>query len=288
MIGIRVYGGLGNQMFQYAFYQYLRITNKEIGLDISDFKIHQHHYGFELDNAFSNLQFDVLPEKSLKKLRIDPNLLINRCLNKMFGLRISRKNEIREYPASLIVNNVKYKDDIYFHGYWANTYYVKEVERVLREHFKFRYILDGKNKELYERCKSYPSASVHIRRGDFLQNSSIANCCSIEYYKQAFEIIKQNYKECLFVVFSDDIEWTRKNINFSDNIIYVNWNNGTYSFVDMQMMSLCDHNIIANSTFSWWGAWLNSNPKKIVISPTIWNLNDDTKSSMNQDGWITI
>lgn len=116
------------------------------------------------------------------------------------------------------------------------------------------------------------TVSIHIRRGDYLSqqfSAGFGNCCPLAYYREAIHYMKTYLDDITFVLFSDDMDWVKMNLPL-DNAIYVDHNHGVDSWQDMYLMSMCQHNIIANSTFSWWGAWLNDNTDKIVIAPKRW------------------
>lgn len=121
--------------------------------------------------------------------------------------------------------------------------------------------------------KSCNAVSLHIRRGDYISNATtntIHGTCNLDYYKRAVEYIKKNSVSPIFFIFSDDIDWVKDNLHLNEKHYYIDWNNADTNYEDMRLMSLCKHNVIANSSFSWWGAWLNNNPKKIVIAPQKW------------------
>src|SRR5690606_38192956 len=145
------------------------------------------------------------------------------------------------------------------------------VAEELREHFQFPQITDIKNKELIQHIQQRNSVSLHVRRGDYLiaSNQHLGSICDNAYYEKAITYINEKTDSPLFVIFSNDIPWCKETFNNID-AIFVDWNTGNQSYIDMQLMSLCKHNIIANSSFSWWGAWLNNNPDKIVVSPNKW------------------
>lgn len=289
MIVIRVRGGLGNQMFQYAFAKYQELSNEEVCLDITDFKTHIHHYGFELEKAFSNLDYKTIDGKRLNKVRLNPNMLLNRVLNKVFDIQIVRGSEFREKPAVSLSGRYVYGRDIYFDGFWTNLEYISAVEDELRKEFTFRYIPEGKNRELLDFLQGRTSVGVHIRRGDYLQEEGLKDACGLDYYRKAFGIFTKKDPEAVFVIFSDDIQWVRDNFDFSKNMVFVDWNRGgAKSYIDMQMMGLCKHNIIANSTFSWWGAWLNPNRDKCVVAPRYWRSDNRNESSLYSKDWILL
>ena len=127
---------------------------------------------------------------------------------------------------------------------------------------------------------------MHIRRGDYVSNSksnSIHGTCSLEYYREAVKIINEKYKNSIFFVFSDDISWKKENL-LIQNAVYID--NKTIPHEDIYLMSLCKYNITANSSFSWWGAWLNQNKNKVVIAPKKWFLKKENEIASKN--WITI
>ena len=147
------------------------------------------------------------------------------------------------------------------------------------------------NKEVLEKIKSTEAVAVHFRRGDYTKKrvADKYGSCSVEYYKNAVEYIAEKYPNPEIFFFSDDIEWVKENLKFPYNCSYVANNTGDKSFEDLRLMSCCKHNVIANSSFSWWGAWLNNNKDKIVVAPKKW-LQD---SSFAQDdivpkAWIRL
>lgn len=149
--------------------------------------------------------------------------------------------------------------------------------------------LDPYNLELAKLITAKESVSLHIRRGDYLtaENSIFQNICTPTYYKNAVSYMNSNVVNPYYFIFSNDIEWCKNNLNL-DNITFVDWNIGVNSYKDMQLMSLCKHNIIANSSFSWWGAWLNNNPNKVVCVPKRWYNNKATVYGECPDSWVRI
>ncbi|MCR2046566.1 alpha-1,2-fucosyltransferase [Acetatifactor muris] len=289
MVIVRVQGGLGNQMFQYGFAKYQELSNEEVYLDITDYQTHIHHYGFELEKVFSNLTYKTIDGERLNKVRANPNMLLNRMLNKVLNIQIVRGSEFREQPAVSVSKRYTYNKDIYFNGFWANNEYVDAVKDTLKKDFTFKYILEGRNRELMDFLQGKISVGVHVRRGDYLQEKELRDVCDPDYYRKAFEIFMKRDVKTVFIIFSDDIPWVRKNFHFSKNMVFVDWNSGgEKSHVDMQMMSLCNHNIIANSTFSWWGAWLNANKDKCVVAPRYWRNNSKNESLIYPKNWMLL
>lgn len=185
--------------------------------------------------------------------------------------------------------DVERSDSVFYDGYWQNEDYFKQVRNRVLEVFQFPDIQNPLNRQLAEKIVSVNSVSCHVRRGDYLKNMNMC-MCTPEYYERAINKIKQLTAPKLFCIFSDDIEWCKQQIGplcQGVEVVYVDWNKGENSYRDMQLMSLCKHNIIANSSFSWWGAWLNPNPKQIVISPNRW-MSEDIVNEPICKSWIRI
>lgn len=284
MIIVRVYGGLGNQMFQYAFYKALLKQNENVYLDISDYDIHNHHNGFELEKIF-DIKFNNASKSQIKKVSIDKKKYIYRIIKKIFNIDIVKSSEYIEMNNISNVRLQRMPDNIYFNGFWQDKVYIEYIYNEILEEFKFKQVLDGKNKDLLTKLEGYETVSVHIRRGDYLNNKSLGEICDKDYYKRAIQFIESKIDNPVFVFFSDDMNWVKDNFKLGYKCIYVDWNKKENSYKDMQLMSLCKHNIIANSTFSWWAAFLNKNKNKIVIGPQKW-CNEFENNNLLLDGWI--
>ena len=289
MLIVRVTGGLGNQMFQYALYKSLiNIGKDEVKLDIFDSKNYLLHNGYELEKVFN-----VKPNKAnineISKLKVKKGLIFKLLY------------KIKKNTNHIIRNELVFDDNIlnskgkYLQGYWQSEKYFINVRNELLKDFKFKEFSDDNNIKLMNIIKKNNSISIHVRRGDYLneKNKEIyGGICNEEYYLTAINFIKKKIDNPLFIIFSNDIKWCKKFFSKefeNDRFIYVNWNKGENSYKDMQLMSICDNNIIANSSFSWWGAWLNKNKKKIIISPKKWMNNDvNSISDIIPNEWIKI
>lgn len=271
---VRIFGGLGNQMFQYAFGEYLKMINQdELYLDISDYDHQKYHQGFELDKVFSGVEVKTLSNAELDKIRVNHTSFIVKVIEKLFHVKMKKPSEFHEYPATLLVQPSASNATIYYDGYWGMREYIETAEARIRDAFTFRYEPEGKNKELLDLIKERGNTvSVHVRRGDYLWQPNLANVCDVEYYRRAIQFFLDRDPESTFVFFSDDIPWVKENLSeMAQNNVFVDWNTGSDSNRDMQMMSLCNHNIIANSTFSWWAAWLNPHEDKQIVAPKKWS-----------------
>lgn len=177
------------------------------------------------------------------------------------------------------------KGSIYLEGYWQSEKYFSSIRDILLREFAFKYEQDAKSSEIANQIQKTESVSLHIRRGDYVNNPStnqILGCCSFDYYQKAVSYITKRIPNCHFYIFSDDHLWVCENFKLDHPFTMVDHNDASTNYEDLRLMSLCKNNIIANSSFSWWGAWLNQNPNKIVIAPLKW-FND---SSINTDDLI--
>ena len=183
-------------------------------------------------------------------------------------------------------------DTVYLDGYWQNEKYFKKIEDVIRKEFVARDVMGDEDKAVAQSITNAKSISVHIRRSDYVTNpktNAVHGTCGIDYYLHATKLIATKIPNPHFFVFSDDHEWVKNNITFAHPTTYVAHNGADKNYQDLRLMSMCRHNIIANSSFSWWSAWLNTNPKKIVIAPQRW-INDPTRdtSDLIPKTWIRI
>lgn len=236
MIITKVQGGLGNQLFQWAVTRNLSLKyNTEYFFDLNH--ISKSHPGVNS----RGLDIDKFEMLRINPMTTNPNL-----------------------PT--MVDKFKYYDipnNSYLDGYWQSEKYFKENESTIREELR----IPEKLKD--DLIIKYPfllnnTVSIHVRRGDYVHLPNYHPIQSVEYYQRAYEIIGD--KNINVVIVSDDISWCKENLSFNNTHFIENETNIT----DLYIMSLCKHNIMSNSTFSWWGAWLNNNPNKKVIQPSNW------------------
>lgn len=275
MIIGQIIGGLGNQMFQYSFYKYLSLLKKcDLKLDISLFDSYKLHNGYELENVFKIIEtkarqeeINIFKSKYLLFFKIENKLLKK---NFIFGKQHYKENKFSINQK--IFDNLN--TDFYIEGYFQTFKYIQELQPNL---FEFQTHLTESEKSLLQGN----IVSIHIRGGDYVTNQSdnklFGNICTSKYYHNAISYIKNHVENPIFLIFTNDKEYAKK-LLASENFKIIDWNGSKNSFRDMYLMSQCRHNIIANSSFSWWGAWLNTNNSKIVVAPKKW-FND---SSMNQ------
>ena len=285
MIIVKIMGGLGNQMFQYMFGQYLSNKYKEkIYYDIEFFKNYSENTKVDIRN-FELLKFNL--DIEIVDCKKYPFLNYNNRKEKFFyllkGLLSLDKNtfnfvsDLKFFFISKIFSI--FFRNTYYIGYWQAYRYVLDTKFKLKENQILINILI-KDKIL---CSN--AVSIGIRRGDYVNLKSMI--CDVDYYKKAINLINKKIDNPVYYIFSDDIEWCRRNITFSNKHFFVEANKDT-PFENMQLMSLCKHNIISNSTYDWWGAFLNKNKQKIVICSKAWKPKESKKMKLIPNEWIKI
>ncbi|MGE4586729.1 MAG: alpha-1,2-fucosyltransferase [Mangrovibacterium sp.] len=282
MIIIRLRSGLGNQMFQYAFFKQMQYWHgaDQVKLDISTYHWNAHN-GREIDKIFNiDLEKDsVPPDVSLQYADVGYKLH-HRILRRLRG----RRHHAYKYWKEIDLEEYKTLDQVYLEGFWNEEKYFKDVQPEVRQAYRFNVNLNEKESVLLDQMQQVESVAVHVRRGDYKKFPKSFPMCQPSYYAEAQKILKEKKNDLHFFVFSDDIAWCRKKLSFLDHVVFVENKKLRNAYKDMMFMSRCRHNIIANSTFSWWAAWLNNNAEKIVVYPESVSL---TYSSM-PCGWTSL
>ncbi len=274
MVIVKVYGGLGNQLFQYAFARELAEYGKEVFLDLSWFR-ECNERDYQLNNF--NISINELEEKQFSKFKKQCKFLEIPILNRHYYISEEQKNLDKKLGRV---------DNVIVDGYWqSEKYFAHSKQKLVNE------IILKKFSELTKKwesiIKSNKMLSVHVRRGDYLFQNNVearGGICTHDYYKTAIDYLNKKVQGCKFLFFSDDIEWVKQNFK-GENIYY--FDALVNDAESLYLMSLCEHHIIANSTYSWWGAWLNDNDSKIVIAPRKWN-NTKDMSRIYLDKWTII
>jgi hypothetical protein len=297
MIISRLNGGIGNQMFQYALGRHLAyLNNTELKLDISTLSKDNNNNNdldirkFEL-SAF-NIECQIATQKDISSF-IHNGLIINKYikkLNHVLGLKCVFNETGISFQASIFSN----KKNVYLNGYWQSEKYFSPIKHIIKRDF----ILKNNNlihlENYISLIKRSNSVSIHFRRGDYVSNqttNSLHGICDFSYYKNAIDYISKKIKDPNFFIFSDDINWVQNNFSISFPTTFIKRNNIDNSYEELFLMSLCKHNIIANSSFSWWGAWLNNNSDKIIIAPKRWFSNESMNNQTNDiipQNWIRL
>ena len=273
MIIIKLIGGLGNQMFQYATAKAIALHNNTVlKLDTSAFKVYDlHDYGLHHFNL--NAKEYKQPVKWVKKIQ-----------NK-FQQRTYYNEDTFRYNSKLFNINA---EQLFLNGYFQSEHYFVKYREALLKDFKITSSIKKATKVMLEEIAKSDSVSIHIRRGDFLKHE-IHNTSKEDYYKKAMQLVESKIDKPTYYLFSDDMNWVKSNFKTSYKTVYVDFNDANTSYEDMALMSNCKHNIIANSSFSWWSAWLNTNPNKIVVAPEQWfNGNEYDYTDVVPNSWIKI
>ncbi len=282
---ISYYGGLGNQMFTYALYRMLESKGKNVRADL----LHYYTFNsreFELTKVFPNTKICKADSYNIKK-------------NKTIAPYLKDEKSFKYYIEPNVMSGVKsfadedlLDNDLewgYLRGYFQTRVFAQGIEDILRREFIFCKTEDGKLQKVVQNIKAKNAVAVHIRRGDYLNASEMfGGICTKDYYQAAMNVIKVKAEKPVFCFFSNDIEWVKDNF-CEENAMYIEPQmfDDYQDWYDMYLMSECKHNIIANSSFSWWGAWLNNNKNQIVIAPKKW-VNADSMEDICPENWIRI
>lgn len=292
MVIANLIGGLGNQMFQYAAGRAVSLAhNALLKLDISGFASYELHQGFELERIF-NCSVEIAKVSDVNSIfGWQSNSIIRRLLSKPNMLVFRSKGFVIEphfhyWPG---IKNVP--SDCYLTGYWQSEKYFAEFTDLIRNDFTFKLPMECKNVEIANQINQVNAVSLHVRRGDYVRNTNTTathGLCSLAYYHAAIQYVAERVEQPEFFVFSDDIAWVRNNLKIDFPCQYVDHNHGLDSYNDMRLMSSCKHHIIANSSFSWWGAWLNPNADKIVVAPKRWFANQTDTRDLSPQSWVRL
>lgn len=296
MIITQLKGGLGNQMFQFAAGLALAAEfNSEFKIDLSFYNDQpktvtprEYELGyFVLDYKFADNDdlekfnyYTKFPFKYSPKLQYIYNLFAKRYIYKE-----KNANRFQNDFFNLI-------GDFYLQGYWQSEKYFGKHHQLVRDSFDYKEKAKGNNKKFLDQILNTESVSLHIRRGDYVTDkatNAFHGLCDLNYYHHCVKEITKKIKKPHFFIFSDDPKWVKENLKLKYPAVYVTGNDGK-GHEDLRLMRNCKHNIIANSSFSWWGAWLNENPDKIVYSPSKWfaGVEGDTTKDRIPKSWIKV
>lgn len=281
--------GLANRMFQYSFYLYLKKRGYDVKVDYFT-RNKLPHENVEWNRIFPDAEFEQASGFDVFRMGGGDG-----TLSKIRRKFMNWTTSVEEMPRAFSLYEPKSdEEDKYLLGVFQNSMPANEVSETLKKAFRFRDFEDKRNIELQNVLSNENSVAIHVRKGkDYCKIKWYQNTCPIEYYRKAIDYIKMKVNNPKFYVFTDNPDWVKENFGFIDYILVdgnptVGWG----SHFDMQLMSLCKHNIISNSTYSWWSAFLNANPDKIVVIPDIWFNPDsiDTYRSepLQCEGWIAI
>ncbi len=296
MIVVNVIGGLGNQMFQYAFaYSVSQKLKQPFRLDVTDFETYWHpQNSSSCWHPYQLNIFQIKNELPPHTIKLKEKNLLNKAIMKLKTIKRKFLTEgyYQEPHYHFDENVFNIQKDAYFVGYWQSECYFEGYRDELLKQFMLKVLIHVKTQEYKKAILSRNAVSLHIRRGDYVSDANTNNfhgICSLEYYQKAVKYMNQISTEVCFYIFSDDLDWAKDNLNFVDNKIFVELDENVPDYEEMYLMSCCKHNIIANSSFSWWGAWLNQNIDKKVIAPKQWfpDSSIDTKDLIPKT-WIRL
>ncbi len=299
MILVELSGGLGNQMFEYALGRHLSILNNcDLKLDISKLEVDPlRDYALHCFNITSTLASE--EETRFLKYGFSGKLPYLFChiaakLLEKLNLQnpLKRSTFVEETQTVFRPEILKMTGDVLLSGYWQTEKYFLPIRKTLLQEFSYKAPPDDASREMIKLIRSENSVSVHIRRGDYISNPEIRSlhcCCDESYYARAMAEICNQVSQPHFFVFSDEPAWVKENFRTPGKMTVLDLNHGDRGHEDMRLMSLCCHNVIANSSFSWWGAWLNENPHKIVIAPQRWFTSDQfATKDLLPEGWLKL
>jgi len=294
MIITSLKGGLGNQLFQYAFGRRMALQNNSpLQLDMSFFNTAKGNRPFSerpYELSVFKIHAEPASDGTIRRIKNSINNPIIRRLREqfpsLFHYKIFKEKSFEFDPE---VNSLK--GNLYLEGYWQSEKYFGSMEKDLRKEFVFLPQASEANLKALDEIKNSNAVSLHIRRGDLVASKEAAEFHGVlpmEYYEKALAMMMERVPGLRVFIFSDDPEWARSNSLFAGSTI-IDWNQGSRSYEDLRLMSNCKHHILANSSFSWWGVWLNPSAEKIVIAPKQWFRNPKINTSdLIPPSWIRI
>lgn len=275
MIIAKLIGGLGNQMFQYAAGRYLAYLHQtELYVDISYLNKNPNgaYTKRDLELSVFNLDLKIATPEDIEKFNIESSNKYSRALQRHLPILFTNL-----YAAESGIQYQKeflnYPKNTYLDGFWQSERYFKPIEALLLKEFTPKESLNTDNQNWLNQINASESVSIHLRRGDYISNKNAQQYhgnLGLDYYKNALNLIKETHDKFEVFVFSDDLDWCKENLKIDLPTYFVDTNQKQNFHFDMFLMSHCKHNIIANSSFSWWAAWLNQNQGKKVIAPANW------------------
>ncbi|MBK7708125.1 MAG: alpha-1,2-fucosyltransferase [Acidobacteria bacterium] len=292
MIVVKLMGGLGNRMFQYAFGRHLAHRHKtQLKLDLSFFldamPKKKHHVIRHYDLDIFNIDGIVASESEVFDLskRVQFSLL-DRALNRFWRYK---KSHIVEPHFHFSVAAFNSPDDVYSNGYWQTEKYFGDVSELVRSDFSFKEALGPRAADLHQRIMDSNSVCLNVRRGDFVVND-FHGVQGVDYFARANELLRQQVVGFEYFVFSDEIEWCEANLKFDNPVTFVSHEYAGRKFQDyLRLMSAWKHFVIPNSSFAWWAVWFNQDPDRLVIAPKNWfgDSSLDT-SDLIPENWLRV
>lgn len=286
---VKIHGGLGNQMFQWAFGKaFSQRSGQEVYFDNYAYRIkgYDRTFGLQNFNAEVNLKrrrekkrnifYNFFVKPHFKKDKIE-EVIIDKCVVEQANLKFDESLLCLESP-------------VYIEGFFQSEKYFADIADQIKRGFSLKTPLNQNNLDMLEKIKNSNAISLHVRRGDYLNDEDDWGICSKKYYQMAVELIvkEANITNPSLFIFSDDYQWVSENLKFDCEMFFVNINGPDEAYFDLELMKNCKHNVIANSSFSWWGAWLNENSQKIVVAPKPWFKNLEKEHDIVPQDWLRL
>lgn len=268
MIIVNLKGGTGNQLFQYALGRHLALKNNDtLKLDVRGLAranaVGDIYRPFALESF--NIEKEIASAEEIKRLKY-PYRIFSKVW-RFLSFKFSHDKNTVFNPRVL-----NWTGDIFLDGYWQSPRYFADIRDILLKEFTLAKPFSKAGAGFVAQIKNTTAVALHVRRGDYIKNPQVQKefgPCTLAYYKSAMAEIEKTVPSPTYFVFSDDLPWVKENLPVGDQAVFVK-GAGMTDVEDLLLMSMCQHNIIANSSFSWWSAWLNQNPAKIVVAPTPW------------------
>ena len=288
MIVVRLCGGLGNQLFQYATGRRRAYVHQtELVLDVAWYS---HIPESDTPRSFELNQYP-LKARPTQGQEILWSMLQRESLLQRFPSASRPWKKFRERNFDFDESVLNLNDNTYLEGYWQSYRYFEDIADIIRSEVIPLFPPASKDEAVRKEIAATQSVSVHVRRGDYISHkiaATVHGTCSSDYYRMAMAKVSSAVRNPHFFVFADDIEWARKQLISPFPIAFVDHNGAETAFQDLRLMSLCKHHIIANSSFSWWGAWLNPSKEKIVVAPGKWFADGRPTPTLIPDVWIRL
>jgi hypothetical protein len=298
MVIVKLLGGLGNQMFQYAAGRSLSIRHQ------AAFRLDLRTYERSGNDGYTprryalghfNIRADLATEADIESVRGPPRkglarivTALNRRINPLHRPSVFTEPPYQPYNPRI----VRTAPDVYLAGYWQSEKYFAGIRDVIRREFTVKEEPGPQSRVVADQIARMASVSIHVRRGDYVSDPDIHRIHGIlglDYYRQAADWVASKVAGAHFYCFSDDPGWVRENLRLAYPLTFVDHNDASRDYDDLWLMSLCWHHIIANSSFSWWGAWLGATSGKVVVAPRQWFRDPGMDTSdLVPDSWIRI
>lgn len=297
MVIVKLQGGLGNQMFQYAAGRSLslrlsaplKLDRWQVDLPVQGgtpwgYTLGALNVREEFADSRETAELSGQEQTRLRKLMLR--------LRRAAGLGPRRTNILRDTDFRFHPEFHEVSGDVYLDGYWQSEKYFLGISKTIRSEFSLRRPLEAVDREFAEAIAREDSVSIHVRRGDYVSNpeaNRFHGLCSAEYYRRCMAIVSEKVGAPRFIVFTDDPAWARENMAVPRGTTFVDWGQPRDGSIDLELMRRCRHHIIANSSFSWWGAWLGSRQGSLVLAPERWfrDLSIDT-ADLLPDSWVRV